>query len=148
SGGPRRRVGGAARRAHPEASPLLQAKLQRPDPGPQVLERPRLLEALSEHADRPLTLVVAEGGYGKTSLCSAWIRTLRRPVVWYSLMPSDADLVVFGRYLLAGLRRELPRFGKSFERALEEARPGARAAEMLAGTLVNELAAIRGPRVL
>lgn len=137
---------GVVHPAEPQA--LLQAKLQRPEPGAQVLDRPRLLEALAEHADRPLTVITAEAGYGKTSLAAAWTRTLRRPVVWYSLMPSDADLALFGRYLLAGFRREMPRFGRSFERALEEARSGGRDAEMLAGTLVNELGALRGPTFL
>ncbi len=144
----------AARPSRPGRSPvrpaqaLAQIRLQRPDPGPQLLERPRLFEALSEHAERPLSVVVAEAGYGKTSLCAAWVRRLRRPVVWYSLTPSDADLIVFGSTLLAGLRREFPRVGRSFERALDEAKPGARTAEMLAGTLVHELATLRTSRAL
>ena len=120
----------------------------RPNPGPHVLERQRLLEALAEHADRPLTLLVAEAGYGKTTVLAEYLRTVRRPVVWYSLMPSDADLVLFCRYLLTGLRRVVPRWGRAFERALDETRPGGRSTEMLAGTLVNELATVRGPRIL
>jgi len=128
--------------------PLLRAKLLRPNPPAQILERPRLLQALAEHAERPLTLIVADAGYGKTTLLSQFTQGLRRPVVWYSLMPSDADLVLFGRYLLEGFRRESPRFGRAFERALEDWKPRGRGAEMLAGTLANELATLRGPRVL
>jgi ATP/maltotriose-dependent transcriptional regulator MalT/DNA-binding SARP family transcriptional activator len=125
--------------------PLLRAKLTRPNPGAHVLERPHLIRALIEHGDRPLTLVVADAGYGKTTLLGAYARALPRPVVWYSLMGSDADPVVFGRYLLEGFRREHPRFGRDFRVALEEARPGLRSVEMLAGTLANELAALKGP---
>ena len=135
----------ATRGRKPEALPVLRAKLSRPDVGERVLERPRLLRALAENATRPVTLVVADAGYGKTTLVAAFSRHLARPVVWYSLMPSDADPVVFGRYLLEGFRRDLPRFGRDFSRALEEARPGARSVEMLAGTLANELATLRGP---
>ena len=126
------------------SQPVLRSKLSRPNPGGHVLERPRLLQALQENAGQPLTLVVAEAGYGKTTLLASFARTLRRPVVWYSLMPSDADLVVFGRHLLAGFRRETPRFGRDFHRALEETRADARSAEMLGGTLANQLAALRG----
>jgi ATP/maltotriose-dependent transcriptional regulator MalT len=125
--------------------PLLRAKLSRPNLGPQLLDRPHLIRALIDHADRPLTLVVADAGYGKTTLLAAYARALGRPVIWYSLMSSDADPVVFGRYLLEGFRREQPRFGRDFHLALEEARPGLRSVEMLAGTLANELAMLKGP---
>jgi ATP/maltotriose-dependent transcriptional regulator MalT/DNA-binding SARP family transcriptional activator len=119
-----------------------------PNPAGPVLDRPRLLAALAEHAPRALTLVTAEAGYGKTTLLGAFAERMRRPVVWYSLMPSDADPVVFGRYLLEGFRRDTPRFGRDFQRALDEARPGARSIEMLGGTLANELATLRGPATL
>jgi ATP/maltotriose-dependent transcriptional regulator MalT/DNA-binding SARP family transcriptional activator len=135
----------APRGSKNEPLPVLRAKLSRPEVGDRVLERPRLLRALAENAARPVTLVVADAGYGKTTLVAAFSRQLVRPVVWYSLMPSDADPIVFGRYLLEGFRRDTPRFGRDFSRALEEARPGARSVEMLAGTLANELATLRGP---
>jgi LuxR family maltose regulon positive regulatory protein len=127
---------------------LVEARLQRPEPSPRSLERPRLLQALAEHADRPLRLVVGEAGFGKTTLCAAYVRAAGTPCVWYSLRPSDGDLAVFGRYLLAGVRRHFPRFGRPFERALQELKAGVRPAEMLAGTFVNELATLKGPRLL
>ncbi|MBI1797839.1 MAG: tetratricopeptide repeat protein [Candidatus Eisenbacteria bacterium] len=128
--------------------PVLKAKLSRPNLGGQVLDRPHLIRALIDHAQRPLTLVVADAGYGKTTLLASFARAMPRPVVWYSLMGSDADPVVFGRYLLEGFRREWPRFGRDFHRALDEARPGLASAEMLAGTLLNELATLKGPPCL
>ncbi|HET9328462.1 MAG TPA: BTAD domain-containing putative transcriptional regulator [Candidatus Eisenbacteria bacterium] len=126
----------------------VETKLVRPNPGANVLDRPQLLETLIRNAEKPVTLVIADAGYGKTTTLAAYVRSLRRPVVWYSLMPSDADLVVFCRCLLAGIRREYPRFGRAFEQAVEEARPGGRSAEMLAGTLANQLAALRPPGVV
>ena len=124
-------------------------KLVRPNPGADALDRPRLIQALAAHADRPLILVVAEAGYGKTQ-CAGDLRAdaLRHPCVWYSLKPSDADLVVFSRCLLAGFRREFPRFGRAFERALAEVKPGNRAAEMLAGTFATAVAELRAPAVV
>jgi len=125
--------------------PILRARLSAPQAGERNLDRPRLMETLAANAMRPLTLVVADAGFGKTSLLGAFARKLLRPVVWYTLMPSDADPAVFGRYLLEGFRRDAPRFGRDFERALDDSRPGARSAEMLAGTLANDLATLKGP---
>ena len=128
--------------------PLVRSKLSLPNPAGPVLDRPRLLAALAEHQARSLTLITAEAGYGKTTLAGAFVERMRRPVVWYSLMPSDADPVLFGRYLLEGFRRDTPRFGRDFERALDETRPGTRSIEMLGGTLANEFATLRGPATL
>ena len=135
----------ATRRRRRELPTLVKAKLSRPNLGALVLERPHLVRALADHAHRPLTLLIADAGYGKTTLLAAFSKTVSRPVVWYSMTPSDADLMVFTRYLLEGFRRESPRFGSAFQRALEETRPGSRSAEMLGGTLANELAALKGP---
>ena len=137
-------VSAAARRRN-GAPTLLRAKLSRPNLGDHILDRPRLVRALADHATRPLMLIVAEAGFGKTTLLTAFARSVSRPVVWYSLMPSDADPAVFGRYLLEGFRRESPRFGRDFERALDETAPGRYSAEMLGGTFVNELASLKGP---
>jgi ATP/maltotriose-dependent transcriptional regulator MalT/DNA-binding SARP family transcriptional activator len=124
---------------------LLKAKLSPPNLGSEVLQRPHLIQALIEHAERPLTLLVADAGYGKTTLLASFAAALHRPVVWYSLMSSDADPVVFGRYLLEGFRRDTPRFGRDLYQVLEDTRPGLRSAEMLGGTLANELAGLKGP---
>ncbi len=137
----RRRV----RRAIAEPSPVLRSKLIRPNLGDGLLPRPRLFGALSEHASRPVTLVVADAGYGKSTLLAGYVARLRAPVIWYSLMPSDQDLVVFARHLLAGFRDHAPRFGGAFERALADGARGAGAAERLAGALLAELAEWRGP---
>src|SRR5262245_65158767 len=104
----RRSASTASRPSRPRSAPargdlpLLRSKLASPHPGEAVLPRPRLIGALQSHVERPVSLVVSDAGYGKTTLLSGFVETQRRPVVWYSLMPSDADLVVFGRHLLAG----------------------------------------------
>ena len=126
------------------APALLRAKLIEPNLG-EVLARPRLIEALRQHAGVPLTLVVAEAGYGKTVLLASFAGALRRPAVWYSLSASDADPIVFGRHLLEGFRRDRPRFGRDFERALLEPHAGSRSAEMLGGVLAHAFGELRGP---
>jgi LuxR family maltose regulon positive regulatory protein len=127
---------------------LLQAKLVRPTLAPGLLERGPLVRGIADHASCALTLLVADAGYGKTTLLTAATAAQRRPVVWYSLMPSDADVTVFARHLLAGFRRHAPRFGRDLARILEEPRPGGPSPEMIAGTLANELTGLSGPPTL
>ncbi|MGH7724169.1 MAG: tetratricopeptide repeat protein [Candidatus Eiseniibacteriota bacterium] len=127
---------------------ILRTKLSPPNLHGLVLERTRLIQSLLERTETPLALLVADAGYGKTTLLTAASRLARRPVIWYSLMASDADPVVFGRHLLAAFRREVPRFGVDFERTLEEVRPGARSAEILGGVLANAVSTLKGPRHL
>ncbi len=128
----------------PDSGALHPTGLSRPNLGPHVLERPRLVQALAEHAHVPLVLLVADAGYGKTTLVASATRALKRPVVWYSLMASDADPVVFGRHLLAAFRRENPRFGRDFERSLNDLRPGVETGGILGTILANSIASLRG----
>src|SRR5258706_9617960 len=126
---------------------ILRARLDRPSLNGSVLARPRLIEALAAHADRPLSLVVAEAGYGKTVLLACHAARMRLPVAWLSLLASDADPIVFGSYLLDGLRREMPRQARGLRRALEEARGGGGISRF--GTvLASALEERRGPPLL
>lgn len=140
--GPRRPQPRDAGRLRPQ---VVRSKLTPPNLPPRLLPRPGLVRALIDHIDRPVVSIVADAGYGKTTLLAETLQSLRRPVIWYSLMASDADPMVFARHLIEAFQREVPRFGRDLERALEEARPGAGAAEMLGGVLSNELGAVRGP---
>jgi LuxR family maltose regulon positive regulatory protein len=135
----------SARAARAAAPAPTRARLQPPNPPPFLLDRPRLLDALVANADRTLTLVVADAGWGKTTLLAAAGRALRRPVLWYSLTAADGDPVVFSRHVMEAFRRDTPRFGRDLERMLGEIRPGPRVAELLGGLLSNALVALTGP---
>ncbi|MEO5988092.1 MAG: BTAD domain-containing putative transcriptional regulator [Candidatus Eisenbacteria bacterium] len=124
---------------------LFRAKLQPPNIDPAMLERPALLAELERHAGCALTLVTADAGWGKSSLAVAFARRVHRPVVWYALLPSDADLKVFGRHLAEGFRTGAPRFGGPFLRLLEETRPGGRGADALAEAFAQALSELKGP---
>ncbi len=134
-----------AARHEPPRAPLSRAKLQVPNLDPAALERPALQADLDRHAGRPLTLLTADAGWGKTSLAAAFARRRHHPVVWYGLLPSDGDLRVFGRHLLEGFRAGAPRFGATFARLVEESRPGMRGAELLGEVFAQALAELKGP---
>ena len=64
---------------------LLATKLYRPLPRAHLVRRPHLFARLTQGAERPLTLISAPAGFGKTTLLSAWLAECGRPAAWLSL---------------------------------------------------------------
>jgi LuxR family maltose regulon positive regulatory protein len=88
-------------------TPLLASKLLAPSMPGRVVERPRLLGLLDAAAARPVTLVAAPAGSGKTMLLTSWMSaaSLPGPVAWLSLDKGDNDPARFWTYVLAALCR-------------------------------------------
>ena len=87
--------------------PLLRTKVHIPASRQDLAHRPHLLKRLDEglRPDNKLILVSAPAGYGKTTLLTAWIRSLDLPTAWLSLGRADNDPVRFWRYVSATLQR-------------------------------------------
>ena len=101
---------------------LLQTKLYIPPIRPELVSRPRLIERMNaalpaksglsttrEGFLRALTLVSAPAGFGKSTLVSEWVQTVRDAiptvaVAWLSLDEGDNDPARFLAYLIAALR--------------------------------------------
>ena len=60
-----------------------------------------------------VTLVVAPGGYGKTSLVAEFVTTLENPIIWLSFNDSD-DTKSFNSHLMQSIRNVIPGFGNWF----------------------------------
>lgn len=75
--------------------------------GNDILSRSRLLARLN--ARRPLTLVEAPAGYGKTTLIVDWLSQLNVPYAWLSLDEYDNSLTTFLGYLLSAVQTLFPR---------------------------------------
>jgi LuxR family maltose regulon positive regulatory protein len=73
-----------------------------------MVMRPRLTEWLNERQGRPLTLVSAPAGYGKSTLISCWLEQADCPTAWVSLDERDNDLVSFLSYFLAAIVKVFP----------------------------------------
>jgi LuxR family transcriptional regulator, maltose regulon positive regulatory protein len=71
---------------------------------PRYVTRPRLLARLDGAADRPLTLLAAGPGAGKTVLLADWVRRSGVPVAWLNPTPADAEPRRFWRLLETALR--------------------------------------------
>ncbi|MFN2166694.1 MAG: transcriptional regulator, partial [Anaerolineae bacterium] len=87
---------------------LIQTKLHRPPLPVDLVLRPRLIEWLEQRRERPLTLVSAPAGYGKSTLISCWLRSADCPSAWLSLDEHDNALGGFLRYFLAAIQTIFP----------------------------------------
>src|ERR671930_227971 len=69
-----------------------------PTPAPHELRRERLLSVLHRHSTRPLILLVAPAGFGKSTLAAAYARGSGAVVAWLGLQTGDRDSRrLFGR---------------------------------------------------
>ncbi|WP_228770885.1 LuxR C-terminal-related transcriptional regulator [Cupriavidus sp. U2] len=71
-----------------------------------MIERPRLLDVLGQGRDKRLTVIKAPAGFGKTSLCIAWLDRLRADgarVAWLSVDREDDEPAHFLSHLAQSL---------------------------------------------
>jgi LuxR family maltose regulon positive regulatory protein len=87
--------------------PMLEAKLRPPPLRSEWVARARLLDKLQEAAQRPVTLIAAPAGYGKTTLVTQWLASRSRPatVAWVSLDTTDNDPVRLWSHVATALDR-------------------------------------------
>lgn len=71
---------------------LIRTKLHRPHVAGDLVPRLQLLGRLERRRQRPLTLISAPAGYGKTSLVTSWLEDTEWPCAWVSLDEYDDDL--------------------------------------------------------
>ncbi|WP_372382230.1 LuxR C-terminal-related transcriptional regulator [Xanthomonas sp. NCPPB 1068] len=87
---------------------LLASKLEPPSPHPGAVMREALLRALDQGQMRPLTLLLAPPGFGKTTVLAQWHAQLRArdaaSVAWLSLDEADADAARFVGHLALALQ--------------------------------------------
>ncbi len=88
--------------------PLLQTKLYRPPIPADHVSRTRLKARLEKNLDRPVALVTAPAGYGKSTLVSYWLEDSARPSTWLSLDEADNDLHLFLSYVVAAVHSIYP----------------------------------------
>lgn len=119
--------------------PIQLAKIQPPLVRDDVLSRTRLNAWLDANARRRLVLVVAEAGFGKTTLLGDWSRRTARRTLWYRLDSDDRDWLTFLNHLVATGRRLDPAFGEESEELLSSLGQGGPTRAAIVSSLVREL---------
>jgi LuxR family maltose regulon positive regulatory protein len=113
---------------------ILLTKLQPPKVKGKVLRRERLINNLEENLHKKLILICAGAGYGKTTLLAQFCEAFNQPYVYYDIDAEDNDLATFLDYLISGVRRYSPDFGKRIKSII----PQVRDTEIVIGTFINE----------
>ena len=87
---------------------ILRTKLYKPRVPKNYLHRSCLLIRLEKWVNRPMTLVCAPAGYGKSTLVSSWLDKSELPGAWISLGKNENDLRLFLSYMIAAVHTLFP----------------------------------------
>ncbi|HYO42570.1 MAG TPA: BTAD domain-containing putative transcriptional regulator [Candidatus Limnocylindrales bacterium] len=121
--------------------PVQPARIHCPPPRDDTLSRERLNSWLERAASGRLGLIVAEAGFGKTTLLADWAMHTARMTAWYRLEPDDRDWLTFIRHIVASGREIDPEFAPDTFRLLHELETGGTNQHELTASLAREVSA-------
>jgi DNA-binding SARP family transcriptional activator/tetratricopeptide (TPR) repeat protein len=124
--------------------PIQLAKVQRPALRDETLARPRLLDWLRAKIHGRVVLILADAGYGKTTLLADFSRRTRTRTLWYRLDHDDRDWVTLLNHLVAAGREHDPSFAPDTAGLLSEISTGGPTREAVLDAFIRELPAIAG----
>ncbi len=86
-----------------------------------------------------MTLVIAEAGYGKTTLLADFSARASARCLWYKLDPTDADPITWTNYVIAAAQEIDPDFGQNTLSLLAQVAPGGPPESAFIASLLGEL---------
>ena len=117
---------------------LLETKLFIPAARSGLVTRPRLIALLKTGLSRPLTLISAPAGFGKTTLVAHLVELNEiTHAAWLSLDSDDNDVTRFLAYLLRACQRLQAGVGQVLLQRLQSKQPPP--PKMVLASLINEL---------
>ncbi len=139
----RRRPAVRVERAGPAAlGPIIKSKIQPPALRSTTLTRQRLIDQLEDATTHRLTLLIAEAGYGKTTLLADFAAQSGMRTLWYRLDETDSDAVDWTNHIIAAAREFDPAFGTSTVELLGEITTGGPPKSAFLSSLISELAGL------
>ncbi len=128
---------------------ILSTKLYCPAVHENLVSRQRLVEQLNIGLKKPLTLISAPAGYGKSTLLSEWRASptgQSHQLAWLSLDPDDNEPVQFLAYLIAAIRSVKPGYADTLLSSIQA--PQLAPPLVILTNLINELSQLDKPLVL
>src|SRR4051812_19933251 len=122
--------------------PIQPGKIQAPALRDETLARTRLLDWLDVKIHSRVVFVIADAGYGKTTLLADFSRRTRLRTIWYRLDEDDRDWVGFLSHLVAAGREFDPEFAPRTVDILSSLEPGGPTREDAIEAFLAELPAI------
>jgi LuxR family maltose regulon positive regulatory protein len=120
-----------------KADALIRTKLRLPFTRLELVPRPRLQARIAEGLCRPLTLITAPAGFGKTTLVASCVADCDMPMAWLSLDKNDNQAGRFLNYLVAALQEADPTIGSEAVQLLAAAHQIP--SEVILTSLINDL---------
>ena len=117
-------------------------KIQRPLLREETLARHRLLDWLDIKIHNRVLFVIAEAGYGKTTLLADFSRRTHLRTLWYRMDDEDRSWASFLSYLIAAGRLFEPDFASRTLAMLQEMEPGGPSRDEVVDIFMRELPAI------
>ena len=122
-----------------ELGPIIKSKIQPPALRTSTLSRQRLLDRLAEATTHRLTLLIAEAGYGKTTLLADFASQSGIRTLWNRLDSTDADIVTWTNHIIAAVRETEPTFGEATLRLMTELATGGPPKSAFISSVISEL---------
>ena len=124
--------------------PIQPAKVQRPTLRDETLARDRLLDWLAAKIHQRVILVLADAGYGKTTLLADFSRRTRLRTLWYRLDEDDRDWISFLSHLVAAGREHDATFAPTTGALLSDLAMGGPTRDAATQVFLRELPSITG----
>lgn len=122
--------------------PIQFAKVQPPPLRDETLARDRLLDWLHAKIHSRVILILADAGYGKTTLLADFARRTRLRTLWYRLDDDDLDWTSLLHHLIAAGREHDPSFAPATVSMLGETGIGGPSREAVMDVFIRELPTI------
>src|SRR3954451_24045489 len=122
--------------------PIQPAKVQVPLLRDQTLARYRLLDWLAAQVHHRVILVLADAGYGKTTLLADFSRRTRARTLWFRLDDEDRDWISFLTHLVAAGRTHDANFAPNTAALLSDLSRGGPSRETATEAFLRELPSI------
>jgi LuxR family maltose regulon positive regulatory protein len=122
--------------------PIQLAKVQPPPLRDETLARDRLLDWLAAKIHDRVVLVLADAGYGKTTLLADFSRRTRLRTLWYRLEEDDRDWIAFLNHLVAAGREHDPSFAPTTSSMLADMSVGGPTRDSAIDVFLRELPSI------
>lgn len=119
--------------------PIIQSEFISPKVGRRVLLRPRVARLMRGILEYPMTFVHAGPGYGKTTELAAFLSSFGGQKIWYGIVGSDADPVVFAASLVHAFRKVWPDSGREALAVLEGEGPSQARLTACMDYLINDV---------
>src|SRR5262245_59549428 len=130
---------GGASRDGVSGYPIQVGKVQRPPLREETLARHRLLDWLDVKIHKRVVFVIADAGYGKTTLLADFSRRTRLRTLWYRMDEEDRSWVTFLSYLVAAGREHDPEFAPRTHALLQDTGPGGATRDDVVAAFLREL---------